>query len=62
MKHVPTPYSPAGSGAPLEDDDYSNDPPSTARYCPNCDRVMSVREADAQGSCNDCYDGTFPWL
>jgi len=24
--------------------------------CPRCGRVMSIREADEQGACNDCTD------
>jgi ribosomal protein L37AE/L43A len=29
----------------------------TTRRCPYCGRVMSKREAEEQGSCNDCYRG-----
>lgn len=32
-----------------------------APRCPNCHRVMSNREHEEQGCCNDCYDGTIPW-
>lgn len=34
--------------------------PKEAPRCPNCDRVMSNREHDEQGQCNDCLDGTIP--
>lgn len=26
--------------------------------CPTCGRVMSRREKEEQGACNDCYTGT----
>jgi hypothetical protein len=32
---------------------YPPDPPR----CPYCDRVMTWRERDEQGACNDCYGG-----
>ena len=25
--------------------------------CPYCDRIMTWREKDEQGACNDCYGG-----
>lgn len=28
--------------------------------CPNCGRVMSFREEDEQGQCNDCAEGLIP--
>lgn len=35
-------------------------PVREVRYCPNCGRVMSEREYQEQGQCNDCEDGLFP--
>lgn len=29
-------------------------------YCPYCGRVMTWREKDEQGACNDCYGGGDP--
>lgn len=31
--------------------------PRTPRECPYCGRVMSFREEDEQGACNDCSGG-----
>lgn len=28
--------------------------------CPYCGRIMSNREHDEQGACNDCYEGRRP--
>lgn len=33
--------------------------PREAPRCPVCDRVMTFREADEQGACNDCSGGAY---
>ena len=43
-------------------DSYERSKSYEASRCPNCHRVMSNREAYEQGCCNDCYDGTIPWV
>lgn len=30
--------------------------PRNGGHCPYCDRIMSVREGQEQGACNDCCD------
>lgn len=37
------------------------DPPAepAAPRCPYCDRVMSWREHNEQGACNDCHGGAY---
>jgi len=30
--------------------------------CPFCGLVMSWRETNEQGCCNDCYDGRARWI